>query len=308
MNTPPQSKPASRRLVWGLTSLALAVSLGWLWLEQYGELLVLPEDSHLGWLVVGLACLALELPVRVWRTARLLQPPVRVRTLARPILGAHAIDLLGPPLAGDVSEVVFVGRAAGCGAGNALRTLLLRMVLTVAALCLMAAGATAHRQPVVALALLVIGLALARYGQPLLAPLSRWLSRSQPQGDTQSDESTGIASAEGRNLPGHLTLALLEVLLPGFALIALAAGLGTPLPVWLGLATVAALELLTYVPMPLGGIGLQHWGLVGMIAWLAPEAPAPALLAVAWHGAMLLVAGLGGVIALGLGSGRSNRG
>ncbi len=297
-------------MAWGLASLGLGAALGWLWLDHYGHLLDVPQNAHLGWIAVGLACLVVELPVRVLRTAVLLHPPVASRGLLRPILAAHAIDLLGPPLAGDVSEVFFVGRAAGSGVRGALPALLLRMVLTVAGLCLMAAGAMAHRQPVVALALVVAGLALAHLGRPLIGPVSRWLHRRGRRSKPQTDEPTPagpidrdaeITPMHGHRLPMHLSLALVEVLLPGFALVALAAGLGAPLPIWLGLATVAALQLLTYVPMPLGGIGLQHWGLVGMVAWLAPDTPAPALLAVAWHASLLAVAGLGGVFALAMG-------
>ncbi len=292
MNAPAPRASASRRLAWGLASLVVAGALGCLWLDHYGALLVLPQSGHAGWIAVGLLCLLLELPVRVLRTAMLLRPPVRARVLLRPILAAHAMDLLGPPLAGDVGEVVFVGRAAECGAASALHTLLLRMTLTVAALCLMAAGATAHLQPVGALALAVLGVALARFAHLLMIPIGRFLRPGDPPPHRLED----------RRLPGHLGLALAEVLLPGLALVALAAGLGDPMPIWLGLATVAGLELLTYVPMPLGGIGLQHWGMVGLIGWLAPESPTPALLAVAWHGALLLVAGVGGVVALAMGT------
>ena len=272
--------------------LALGLLLGWLWLRHYGHLLASPQDGDLLWIMVGLLGLVVELPVRILRTALLLGLPARTgsRSLTRAVLAAHALDLLGPPLAGDLSEVLFVGRASGRGFAGALPALLLRMVLTVVGLSLMAAAALSTQRPLLAGGLLCAGIAGALLSGPVLRLAGRLLSRRFA--------NMQAVRLPVRHLPGHVALAVLEVCLPGAALLALAAGLGTPLPIWLGLSTVAALELLTYVPMPLGGIGLQHWGLVGAVAWLAPAVAPPALLAVAWHAALLVVAGAGGVLAL----------
>ncbi len=282
-----------------LSVLGFAVSgvLFWLWLRSYGNDLV--EGGTPSWdlvLVAVLLMVSLE-GTYLFRNAAALQIDIKTafRKILRPLLVCEGAGAVAPSLAGDALEVVLYARALNRPVANVALAMAVRMSMTLAALFAVGAVAAARVSLWGAAVLAVLALATpiisCRGGIAVfvrLAPrlLGRWGRGPMPEPYS--------ALSIARNVFWGTT----EFTLNAVILWVLSVAFGEPAPFYVWFLALGVVELAREVPLPLGSLGLHHWTLVGAMTWLAPDAPAPARVALGYHAFSLLVMGAAGLWAL----------
>ena len=275
----------NRGLLLSALGLLIASGLGWTWWRDH--------PVHLGpgaspALIAGaVACLGLAMCMQLLRTALLLKTPVH--KLLRPLLLAHGMNIWLPSMMGDLFEVWAVARVAGRSKRATLVLLGHRFAGTMSALGLLAAAALASIYPTVAVLLgagailgyLVVDQTVHRW--------VRWLR--------MGTEAPAPRPLGPRATLGHLGLAVLQHSVESAGIFILGISLGAPISPGAAMGMVSMIEIMTYLPIPLGSAGANHWGASTMLAVLGAGGPTAVLVAGA-HGLHL---GLG-AMAIGIGS------
>ncbi len=244
------------------------------WRQHSGELEdILP--SRWGWMAAWLAASSLSMALQWLRTVWLLRVSP-ASSLLPTVLTAHGLNVFLPSLLGDAYEVATVARQTGRPARQILALLVHRLAATLGALGLLASAALFSIAPNAAFGLTTLSLFGPLLVDALIPRLARYLGTSPPP-----------ALGSGLSL-AHLGLALLQHVISAGAVFCLGAAIGRGIGPLTAAAMLSVADLMTYLPVPLAGVGLHHWSVEG-VAHLLGEIPA-ALIALN-HAMMVLFGG-----------------
>jgi len=275
----------TRGLLLSALGLLIAVGLGWTWWRDHPVRLGPGATPALT--IGALACLCMAIWMQLLRTSLLLRTPVR--KLLRPLLLAHGMNIWLPSMMGDLFEVWAVAKVAGRSKRGTLVLLGHRFAGTLSALGLLAAVALAGIFPSVA-----VLLGAGAIGGYLLVDqtVHRWVVWLRMGTDAPAPRPLGP-----RVTLMHLGLAVLQHSVEAAGIFILGISLGAPISPGAAMGMVSMIEVLTYLPIPLGSAGANHWGASTILAVLGAGGPTAVLVAGA-HGLHL---GLG-ALAIGIGS------
>jgi hypothetical protein len=270
---------AARRLLSTAAGLGLGAWLLWRWFDAHSDALSLPDSPALGFVILGLLGIPISIGFQILRTALLLGlgRAEAHRVLARPVVLAHGLNVLLPSMAGDMYEVWGISRATGRPVSGTLVVLLHRMGTTLASLGVLAALAFGLQHPGPCFALLLLCVVA-----PLVmdATMPRWSAAVRLPGQP----AAAAISALGPSWTAlHLGLAVLQHLVEAGAWFFLAIGIGDAVAPDVTLGMVAVVDALTYLPIPLAGLGVNHWGAVSIAALLHSRPVLLVLLAHLWQ-------------------------
>jgi hypothetical protein len=243
--------------------LILAVSfvvgggLSYLWWKAHGVTIQSIEQPHLLWVLLGLLGLPISLLLQLVRTQVLFGLP-SLRPLAKPLLYAHGMNVMLPSMLGDVYEISAVSRATGIPARAVLVRLLHRLSTTVGALLALAALALGSVYPSIGFGVLVLAC-----GAPVIADLGTrlWSPWVRIPGTQAIDPLHPIGIA--RTL-GHILLAFFQHALGAVGIFFIAIGIHQGVSPAIAAMTQSIADLVTYLPIPLAGAGVHHWGITGI--------------------------------------------
>lgn len=280
---------------WVITAAGLAVGTGLaaLWFRAYGHLLRPPGAVDPAFLVPGLLALPMAAALQIIRTGLLfgLGPWEGLRRLGHPLLLALGLNTLLPSLAGDLAEVALVSRALGRPMRTVLAVLVLRFSQSMSAILLIGALALATLAPWIGAVL-----ALMSVAAPFVADHTwSWWTRLLRLPGSPAEPVTEYGPLGPLRTAGHfgLVVGIQAVLAAGLWCLGRGLEQGVDPPTALGM--VSAVDLAGYLPVPLAGAGLHHWGAAGAAELLSRAREAPALLVATNHAWTLL---LGGAAAL----------
>ena len=276
-----------------------------------------------GWIVIGLAGLAVGYAARIVRWAMMLRAAgasVSTRACIAPFLGSIALNNVLPFRAGDVVRALVFPARLGVERTTATASLLLERVMDLAALvlCLGLGMATLHRavelpqrlQDAIAIASIATAIALAMlvFASPWLADLGARIARSRsidPRGLVA--RVVGIAAtllariaamSRPRVLFGLAALSVPVWIGEAGLYYALMRGLQLPSDVPSALTVMAVTTLSTLVPSTPGYVGPFHLAAFGAVTMLG-SAPAQAgAFAVLTHFTLWAATTLAGAIAI----------
>jgi uncharacterized membrane protein YbhN (UPF0104 family) len=257
-------------------------TLMFLWWSEYGSDITALSGVDWTWLALALLGLGMSLGLQLVRTHLLIRP-ASMRRIAAPVLLAHGLNVLAPSLLGDLYEIGALARSERRPVREILGRLLHRLSTTLAALGLLAGLALGSVDPNLGFVLISASLAV-----PLMVDGSThlWSPRLRvPSTDP-------IAALKPLGLGPtllHIALSTLQHSLSAAAVFLLGAAIGDPVspPTAAGMLSLA--DLVTYLPIPLGGVGVHHWGVSSMAEILGSV---PAQLVVVNHALAVLVGGL----------------
>lgn len=263
---------------WAARVVGTAVGLGLLaaWWDAHGADVRTLALSQLGWLSGGLVAAAMAMLLQWLRTVWLLSVAAPL-TLLRPVLLAHGLNVFLPSLLGDAYEVGAVAKISGRSVGAVLARLLHRFATTLGALGVLAAAALATQHPSLGFLILtcaVTGPVVIDRLMPTLGPLIK----------AESESGLGVMQTML-----HLGVAVLQHAISAFSLFCFSVAIGTVVNPAVAAAMLSMADLMTYLPVPLAGVGLHHWG-VSAAAGLLGAVPAP--LVAFNHAMMVLIGGL----------------
>ncbi len=247
--------PRALRRVGALAVVGLAV-LG-VWGARYQDSLRELPPVDPAPFALGLLSLAMVVGLQAVRTS-LLFPRVPRPAVLLPVLAGHVLNLL-LAVAGDAVELLLLTRLSGVAPTELLRRALVRALAT--------AGT----------AVLSIGVVLG--GLPLLIGA---VSLVVVMGLSLTKAPLGLGMPPRRAL-GHATAAVVQQACAAVALWAMLTAAGGE-PTWHEAALGGgAVDLLAYIPVPLGGVGVHH----ATIGFTVSDGAGHAWGAVLHHGATL---------------------
>ncbi len=203
-------------------------------------------------LVLGGLGLPVSIAVQLERTRRVLGFSSR-KPLLQPVLTAHGVNVLLPSLLGDLYEIGALANISGVSIHRVLVRLIHRFATTLCALGVLAALALV----VISLPLAAIVLTLALVGPfivDLLTP--RWSTLLRLPGIPPPTAIQGLGS---RETVVHIGLAVAQHSISAAGLFFLGLGIGEPIQVNMAAGMLSVADLITYLPVPVGGIGVHHW-------------------------------------------------
>ena len=268
---------------WVVRVLSATVGLGLLslWWEAHGAEVHTLTLSRVGWLAGGLITAAVAIGLQWARTAWLIRIE-RPRALLPPVLLAHGLNVFLPSLLGDAYEVGAVAKLTGRPISAVLTRLLHRFTTTLGALGVLAGLALGSKTPnlgFVVLSVALMGPILLDLLTPRIGPLLK------------ADATPGLGIAQTL-LP--LSLAVTQHAVSAGSLFCFGVAIESAVNPATAAAMLSMADLMTYLPVPLAGVGLHHWG-VSAAAGLLGEIPSAL---VAFNHAMVVL--IGG-ICVGLG-------
>ena len=237
-------------------------------------------------LLAAVLGLPLSMFIQVERTRILLA--IQQRTpIVRPILMAHGINVLLPSMLGDLYEIGALSRASGLTKQAVLVRLIHRFGTTLAALLTLAGLAIGTVSPSLGFPLLMMAL----FGPLALdACTARWSTKLKVPGSTDPPASHPLGVISTLH---HMGLALLQHTCTTAGLFFFGIALGQAISPAVAAAMLSLADLITYLPVPFGGIGVHHWSTSTAAQWLGSI---PALLIAVNH-AWIIVSG---IICIGL--------
>ena len=264
------------------TGAILGVALLYTWWSQYGSGVSAAKQVLWGWLGLGLSCAALSLWFQIVRTARLIEAP-SLNSIQAVVLVSHGMNVLLPSLLGDAYEVGAFAKRTKTSAKTILIRLIHRFTTTVSALGLLMAVALFSVQPNSAFTVLVAACCMPFVVDRYLPTLSKILSApiQQPLGGTE----TTI----------HMILAWCQHVVSAAGVFCLGLAIDDAVSPASAAAMLSMADAVTYLPVPLGGVGLNHWGVTVLCDFLGRI---PAALIAFNHGLVVLVGGVS--VAIGL--------
>ena len=263
----------TRGLLLSGIGLSIAAGLGWTWWSAHGAVLKLGSDASPAVGACALICLVGAIGLQLVRTAWLLN--CGVRALARPLLLAHGMNIWLPSVMGDLFEVWAVADVAGRTKRGTLVLLGHRFAGTLSALGILAAFALVSTQPSEAVAIGSGAVLAYLLVDKTVGRWSGWLRLPQ---DAQVPAPLGT-----RLTLGHLGLAVIQHSVEAIGIFLLAIAVGTPISPPVAAGMVSIIETLTYLPIPLGGAGANHWGASTVLSWMQAGGHTAILVATA-HG------------------------
>ena len=247
-----------RRTLIVAVSFVVGGGLSYLWWKTHGVTIQSIHSPQLLWIGVGLLGLPISLFLQLVRTQILFGLP-SIKPLAKPLLYAHGMNVLLPSMLGDVYEISAVSTTTGIPARAVLVRLLHRLSTTVGALLALAGVAIGSVHPSIGFGILVLA-----FGVPVLTDIgtrhwSPWVRIPA----TQAIEpmcSIGIA----RTL-GHILLAFFQHALGAVGVFFIAIGIHQGVSPSIAIMMQSIADLVTYLPIPLAGAGVHHWGITGIV-------------------------------------------
>ncbi len=281
----------ARRVAGVAAGLAVGGALALLWLRHYGELLRTPGSVDPLLVLLGCCALPVAVVLQIVRTGLLfgLGPVAALRRITRPVLAAHGMNVFLPSMSGDLFEIVALARVLGQPVRGVLATLVFRFSLSISAVALQGLVALAFLAPALALPLCLPVAAV-----PFVADRSRrwWTRLLKVPGVKAEPGAVDTRPIGAVATGGHLALVFgLQLILAG-GLWCLGAGLEQPIDQPTAMGMVSVVDLAGYLPVPLAGVGVNHWGAAGIAELLDRTREVPALLVTAQHAWAVAVGGL----------------
>lgn len=263
---------------WIARVVGAVVGLGLLslWWDIHGSDVRTLVLSRLGWLGGGFVAAAVAMTAQWIRTSWLLRVD-HPRALIQPVLLSHGLNVFLPSLLGDAYEVGAVAKITGRPISGVLTRLLHRFATTLGALGILAAIALAGPSPNLGFALLCVaitGPVVADLLTPRLGPILK----------AETLPSLGIIQTLL-----HLALAVFQHALSALSLFCFGVAIESAVSPTIAAAMLSIADLMTYLPVPLAGIGLHHWG-VSTLAGIVGAVPAQ--LVAFNHAIVVLIGGI----------------
>ena len=252
-----------------------------LWWNRYGAA-VSTTVVQWSWWVAGVGLAASSLGLQVLRTARLLRvaSPKRLQSI---VLLSHGMNVLLPSLLGDAYEVTAFAKHTQMPARAILLRLIHRFGTTVSALGLLMAGALALYTPNASFFVAAAAISLPFLTDVALPGLGRVLSVSEPRSVGAIETSI------------QLLLAWVQHIISAIAVFCFGVAINDAVSPAAASAMLSIADAVTYLPVPFGGVGVNHWGVTAICDLIGRI---PATLIAFNHGMVVLVGGLS--IAFGL--------
>ena len=265
-----------KRWIARVVGAALGLGLLSMWWDTHGADVQALALSRLGWLGGGILAAAVAMTAQWVRTSWLLRVD-HPRALIQPVLLSHGLNVFLPSLLGDAYEVGAVAKITGRPFSTVLTRLLHRFATTLGALGILAAVALSGPSPNLGFVLLcaaITGPVMADLLTPRLGPMLK------------AEAMPGLGITETLL---HLALAVFQHALSAFAIFCFGVAIDATVSPAIAAAMLSIADLMTYLPVPLAGIGLHHWG-VSTIAAIVGAVPAP--LVAFNHALMVLIGGI----------------
>lgn len=270
---------------------AAGCGMMWGWWTHHTAALTVVSPARADWLTWAVGALFASLVLQ-WVRTGLLFRAVPAWSIAAPVGLSHGINVLAPSLLGDVFEVVALSRMLNQPAGAVLTRLLFRFCTTLAALGVLAAIAVGSVD-------LSAGFALASVAAVTPFVVDAWTPRWSARLPGAMAASTAPMAGVGWLATAiHTALAILQHTLSAASIFILGAAIDDPVSPPLAAGMLSLADIATYLPVPLGGIGLHHWS-VSSVADLMGTVPTGLVLVN--HALIVLVGGacaVGGWLAL----------
>ena len=264
-----------------LIGAAAGGGMMWGWWTHYSATLTVVSLARLDWFLGAILALVASLVLQ-WVRTQLLFRMVPTLVIAAPVTLSHGINVLAPSLLGDVFEVAALSRLLNQPTGAVLTRLLFRFCTTLAALGVLAAIAVGSVHP-------SAGFALALLAGVVPFVVDAWTLRwSARLPHSVASLTAPIAGVGWMATAAHTALATLQHALSAASIFILGAAINDPVSPPLAAGMLSLADIATYLPVPLGGIGLHHWG-VSSVADLMGTVPAGLVLVN--HALIVLVGG-----------------
>ena len=262
----------------GVLGLGLLI----LWLESHGSEVGQLSQAHLGLLICGLLCFPLAIWLQLHRTALVIDVP-EPRRLLGPVLLSGGMNVLLPSMLGDLYEIGALSQATGQPVRAVLVRLLHRLSTTLSALGVLLSIALASVSPSWAFVVLIGSLVFPFVIDQASPHLSRWARIPY------TTEITALSPLGPGGTSKHIMLAILQHSISALGVFLLGAAINNAISPVVAAGMLAIADLVTYLPVPLGGIGLHHWGVSGIAALMGTV---PSGLVALNHGIIVAVGGL----------------
>lgn len=266
-----------KRWVARVLGTAVGLALLTVWWESHSADVADLALRRGGWLLAGVLAAAGAMALQWCRTAWLLKSE-SPRHLIAPLLIAHGLNVFLPSLLGDAYEVGAVAKRLNRPVRAVLTRLLHRFATTLGALGILAAAALSTRSPSHGFFLLsasIAGPILFDRLTPRLGPL------------IQGEAMPGLGAPQTL---AHLGLAVLQHAVSAFSLFCFGVAIDTAVSPAVAAAMLSMADLMTYLPVPLAGVGLHHWGVSAAAGILGA---APSALVAFNHAMVVLLGGIG---------------
>jgi len=249
------------------------------WWDTHGDALSGLSTLTPWMLGLGLLCLPASMIVQLDRTRKVLGLTT-YKPLLHPVFMAHGVNVMLPSLLGDLYEIGAVSTISGMPIHRVLVRLLHRFSTTLCALGILAAFALGAVSMALAMAVLILAL-LGPFVVDRLTPW--WSSRLRIPGTNTPPALRGLG--DGETL-AHIVLATAQHTLSATGIILIGRGMGEAIQPTMAAAMLSIADLVTYLPVPVGGIGIHHWSTTAAATALGSV---PASLIVVHHGWVVLV-------------------
>lgn len=263
--------PKIRGILISGVGLCVAAGLGWTWWQAHASGLSLGPTASPALGILAALCLMTAIGLQVLRTSRLLRCPTK--PLMQPCLMAHGMNIWLPSMLGDLFEVWAIARISGTSKRHTLVWLGHRFSGTLAALGILAAVAVTTLSPSLGIGLGAISVAGYLLVDQTMAHWGRWLR-------LPSDEALPQPLGPTSTL-AHLSLAVFQHGIEAAGIFVLAIAVGNPISPAATAGMVSIIETLTYLPIPLGGAGANHWGASTVLDTLSSGSQTATLVATA---------------------------
>jgi hypothetical protein len=193
---------------------------------------------------------------------------------------AHGVNVLLPSLLGDLYEIGALSKISGRSIHSVLARLIHRFSTTLCALGILAAFALSSLSVSFALLILV----LSFLGPFLVDKFTPWWSKI-----LRLPGMNAPPALQGLGVPEtliHIVLAAAQHGLSALGVLMIGKGIGDTIPPTVAAAVLSIADLVTYLPVPIGGIGVHHWSTTTVATTLGSV---PASLIAVHHGWVVLV-------------------
>jgi len=256
------------------------------WWQTHNALFAQRSEFVLWAAGIGILGFPASMVLQIERTRLILGMKTRA-SIVRPILMAHGINVLLPSMLGDLYEIGALSKSSGLTKHAVLVRLIHRFSTTLAALLLLAAFAIGTLSPSMGFPLLVMA-----FLGPFILDLTtqQWSRRLKIPGGDQPPTIQRLGSGPTFQ---HICLAFFQHSCSATGVFFLGIAVGEAIGPGVAAAMLSLADMVTYLPVPIGGIGVHHWTTTSAADWLGSV---PASLVAANHGWVVL----SGIICIGL--------